>query len=334
MKSYMKVAMALLTLAALIASYGVAPAQNTASDTAGEEQILIVMSDGTSSVHKLGDQRVKIRTASGESEVPLNKIVYMYRGKARMYSEKGVISGEVLDSSVPVQTDDGATKQIPVSEMWFLSPVQARLSGKAIRRLEIVVADGKVTPTFFSGHAPSATPLPNVLETIGTGNRSANEPAALTSSRISVVILDEYWADRRYTLSNPTHSTVVKKVASKFPDIPTQAPFPVEFDVVAQRRDGDPDPTLFFLSTEKGSGRRVERSCRSFHGAQFPALKEGTIMRVKHDFGGCLIGLEGTGEVYVFVADGLRADVHEKELSKVEIHRTVSNVLRLPVRFD
>jgi len=305
--------------------------QNTTASAAGEQRVVIVMSDGTSSVHKPGNQQIKIRTALAESEMPLSQIVYIYRGKARIYSEKGVISGEVLESYVSMKTDDGGTKQIPVGEILFLSPVQARLSGKVIRRLEIIVADGKVTPTVFSDPAPSATPQRNFLETIGTGNRVANEPAAPASPGMSVVILDEYWVGRRYTLSNPHHSTVVQKVARRFPG--QGPPFPLEFDVVAHQPDYEPDVTLFVPCTEKGSGRRMERSCR-FILPDISRLVQGTKKRRKHDLGTCLSDLDGSGEVFASVAEAAESEVHEKELSKVKLYKTVSNVLRLPVRFE
>ena len=63
---------AMLALAALTGYGSLAIGQNTATPAAGEERIVIVMADGTSFVHRLGGQRIKIRTATGESEVPLS----------------------------------------------------------------------------------------------------------------------------------------------------------------------------------------------------------------------------------------------------------------------
>jgi hypothetical protein len=324
------VAAVIVILAAGFGHCTAALGQPAAMSAAMEERILVVMSDGSSSVHKMTDQQVKIRTTVGETEVPLSKIVYIYRGKARVYSETGVISGEVHDTAIPLMSDDGATKQIPWSEMLFMSTVRNDLSGKVVTRLEVIVADGKVTKTVFQA---SADTKPN--QQVGAINKPSNSPSEKGSPRITVLVLDEYRANRLFTLSNVSHSATLKKAVSTFPNVPALGPpFPVEFDLVThQHRDYEPEVTIFVLSNEKGSGRRMEKTCR-YMGRDSNPLAEGSKKRVRHDFGGCLGDLEGSGEVYVYVMEAALNEVYEKGPCKVELYSTVSNVLRLPVRFE
>jgi hypothetical protein len=325
----------LLTLTVLIGCSGVALGQTTTSPTAGDERIVVVMSDGASSVHKLADQRVKIRTDSGETEVPLRKIAYMYRGKARMYSEQGILSGEVLDAPMQVTTDDGTPKQIPVGEMLFLSTAQAELSGKVITRLEIVVADSKVTKTVFTEDAPSAKPETKAAKRARGEKKTKAASAPSTPRRIRVTILDDYSTERLFTISNPTHSTVVKKVTQTYSDIPVQGPpFPIEFDILKHQSYGTTALlTLNVRSTGKGGRGRTETFCYcapTWDGS----LVEGSTTRMKQEYL-CLGGLEGSGEIYFFVEDrGKKEDDKERFMPGVHLYKTVSNVLRLPVRFE
>jgi hypothetical protein len=312
------VIVALITVAALTGSCIMALGQNAAAPAPEGEQILILMSDGTSAVFKPGKQPLKIRTASGESEVPLSKIVYVYRGKARLHSGQGIISGEVLDSLISLPTEEGDTKPISAAEILFLSGVKAEPLGKAITRLEIIVADGKVTKNVL---APA---------TASTRHDEPNKPSAATSALSSVVILDEYWEDRLYTLSNLSYGEVVKKAAQTFHG----PPFPVECDVVTHQEFA-PEPlmTIFLVSAETGRGVRMGQSCRPTV-AGSASLVKGLKKRTKEDFGMCLRGIEGSGEVYLFVEASGPREVKKKALCTVELYKTVSNVLRLPVQFE
>jgi hypothetical protein len=67
-----RIVTALIVVVTLTGYCDSALGQTAESPSAGEERIVVVMADGKSSVHKMTDQRVKIRTATGESEVPLN----------------------------------------------------------------------------------------------------------------------------------------------------------------------------------------------------------------------------------------------------------------------
>ena len=329
MKSYLKVVMALLTVAVLTGYCGVGLSQNATAPTSGEERILIVMSDGASSVHKLGDQRVKIRTASGESEVPLSKIVYIYSGKAKIVlAEQGLIRGEVLDGSVPVQTDDGATKQIPVSEMRFLGIVPRDISGDVISRFEIIVAAGKVAKYVFS------TPARIQSDERGeAANKQLTATAASAPRRMWVGILDEYWTDRLFTLSNASHSTVLKKEVQTSSILTVQGPpFPVEFDIVKLHPCDKGFMVGLGIRSKIKQGGWAQR-VRYWSPLWSGPLVEGSKERVKTSFQ-CMDGLEGSGEVYLYVTEAGPNESHEKELSKVELYKTVSNVLRLPIRFE
>lgn len=312
----------LLVLALVLECEGTALGQNASAPTAGDERIIIVMSDGTSSVHRLGDQRLKVRTAAGESEVPLRKIVYIYRGKARLHSEQGVISGEVEGDFIPVVLDDGSTKQIPVSDLLFLGPVRGEIAGKIITRLEIIVADGKVTKHIFTS-SPSSSPL-----------------------RTEIFILDEYSADRLFTVTDPAHKSSVSKATQEafpspmFPgNLPSMPPFGVEFDVTRHGQAQFRPVVCLGFRASQGNKPMYGCSLQSLSATdQFP---EGQKKRLGTEFS-FLGGLGGTGEFYLYLVaaeekDGTPVEVEMSPGSgfpQIRFYRTISNVLRLPVRFE
>jgi len=298
-------ARAMLSLALLAGlCCGVLAQSATPAPTAQEQRVLIVKSDGASSVQKVADQPVKIKTASGESAVPLSKIVYIFRGKARVFSENGIQSGEVLDSHFPTGTKEGAAEPTSFGDILFLGIVQPDVPGEVITRYEIIVADGKVTK--------------NVLSSTG---------ASRPGHRTTVVVLDEYFADRLFTLSNPSYNAVLKKGDQGLP-------FPVDVDIVKHQAS---DKHVV-----------VSLNIRSLHMERFlywrplggGPLVEGAKERKQIEFVAGLEGFEGPGEVYLYVAEGGTKEVHDTEafsshgMPQVRMYKTVSNILRLPVRFE
>jgi len=324
------ISIGLLTLAVLAGNCRNASAQSAAGVGGGDERIVVVMKDGTSLVHQMTDQSIKIKTAAGERAVPMRKLIYIFNGKARAFSEQGILGGEVLDTSIPVGAGDGPSNLLPLGEILFLGAVQTELSEKMITGLQIIVADEKVTRTVFSAQATADAPAEK--QTGAAKKKSTAEDGAKPRG-IGVLILDEYQADKRFILSNPSYNAVVKKVASTFPGV-SGPPFPLKFDIAAhQPSESDPEITLLAFYTEKGSGKQMSR-WRRFMPADSGPLSAGSKKTMEIDLGFCLGGLEGAGELYFYVAEADQSEVHDKGPSKVEVYKTVSNVLRLPVRFE
>jgi hypothetical protein len=184
-------------------------------------------------------------------------------------------------------------------------------ASKAISSLNIVVAGGKVSREVISDSTNSGVP------------------------RVRVSVLDDYATDRVFKISNPSYSTILE-VASTYSHGPPQgSPFTVDFDIVEQKRsDKQCVVSLNIRSTKREDGKSVERICywTPLGGG---SLLEGNEGHISADFMYGLGNLEGSGDLFLYVTEGGSKEVPDVEESHgVKVYKTVSNVLRLPVRSE